>query len=368
MKPILIGSEIYRIATFGEQHPLAIPRASAALDLIRALNAVEADNYRDSPMASLAELGVFHTSDYLGALQAGQENPALVSEAARERHRLGRDSNPFHSLMFSRPATACGGTLLAADLLSRGKARIIHNLGGGTHHGRPDRASGFCYLNDPVLGILRLLAHGFSRIAYVDLDAHHPDGVQDAFAGDRRVTVLSVHETQRWPRTGMTGDSGGGFARNVAVPPRFNDTEMGYVVESCLIPAVMRAEPEVLILQCGADALEEDPLSRLSLSNNALWDAVRALMPLADRVLALGGGGYNPWSVARCWAGVWLTLNGVKPPAVLAPEAQAVLRGLSWRRAAGRNPPAHWFTTLADPPRPGLVREEVRAAVTLAMK
>jgi acetoin utilization protein AcuC len=122
------------------------------------------------------------------------------------------------------------------------------------------------------------------------------------------------------------------------------------------------------MLQCGADALEEDPLSRLALSNNAHRAVVSALMGLAPRLIVLGGGGYNPWSVARCWTGVWGKLNGHVLPERLPDAAEAVLRALSYHRAAGRNPPEHWFTTLADAPRPGVVRAVVRRAAAAALE
>ena len=120
------------------------------------------------------------------------------------------------------------------------------------------------------------------------------------------------------------------------------------------------------MLQCGADAIAEDPLSRLALSNAAHREVVAALMPLAPRLIVLGGGGYNPWSVARCWTGVWGVLNGHALPEALPEAAQAVLRGLSFGRAAGRDPPAHWFTTLADAPRRGVVRATVQRLAAAA--
>jgi len=113
--------------------------------------------------------------------------------------------------------------------------------------------------------------------------------------------------------------------------------------------------------------LEEDPLSKLSLSNNAHRLAVQALKPLAPRLLVLGGGGYNPWSVARCWTGVWAALNDFPVPDRLPPEAEAVLRALQWNRREGRNPPEHWMTTLADSPREGPISDTLRHSVATAM-
>ena len=120
------------------------------------------------------------------------------------------------------------------------------------------------------------------------------------------------------------------------------------------------------MLQCGADAVEEDPLSHLSLSNNAHWAVVEALKPVAPRYLVLGGGGYNPWSVGRLWTGVWATLNGHKIPDALPQSAEAVLRGLRFENnRRGRNPDPHWFTTLRDPDRPGPVDDMLRQNIKM---
>jgi acetoin utilization protein AcuC len=364
MTPLLIGSEIYRRSTYGPKHPLAIPRVSTTLDLVRALGWVEEGQYVDSPVASPEALTRFHHPDYVAALQRA-EAAQSVSPEDRERHRIGADGNPVYREVFRRPATGAGGTMLAARLTAAGG--IVHVPGGGTHHGRPDRASGFCYLNDAVLGLMAWLDQGLENLLYVDIDAHHGDGVQDAFHDDPRVFTLSVHEEGRWPFTGGVDDRAGGHARNIPVPAGFNDSEMMWVLHEAILPLARHLRPQAIMLQCGADAIEEDPLSRLSLSNNPHRAVVAALMGVAPRLIVLGGGGYNPWSVARCWAGVWGTLNGHALPDRLPPAAEAVLRGLTFHRAAGRNPPEHWFTTLADPPRPGVVRAVVRRAAAAAL-
>ncbi len=363
MTPILIGSEIYRRSTYGPKHPLAIPRVSTTLDLIRALGWMDPAHYRDSPMATPEALSRFHHPDYLSALMRAEAEQG-VSPADRERFRIGADGNPVYREVFRRPATSAGGTMLAARLTARGG--IAHVPGGGTHHGRPDRASGFCYLNDPVLGLMEWLGLGLTNILYLDIDAHHGDGVQDAFHDDPRVFTLSVHEEGRWPFTGGEEDRAGGHARNIPVPPGFNDSEMAWVLHEAILPIVRHLRPQAIMVQCGADALEEDPLARLSLSNNSHRAVVAAVMGLAPRLIVLGGGGYNPWTVARCWAGVWGTLNGFAMPDRLNDAAEAVLRALTYHRAAGRNPPEHWFTTLADAPRPGVVRTIVRRRAAAA--
>jgi len=357
--PLLIGSEIYRASSYGRKHPLAIPRVSTAIDLSRAMGWLPDEQYVDSPVATPEQLAQFHDPDYIAAIQDAERDQRLDPER-RARYQLGKIDNPIFPEIFRRPATAAGASILAVELLAEGG--IVYSPAGGTHHGRPDRASGFCYFNDPVLGILAMLDRGLERVYYVDVDAHHGDGVQDAFADDDRVLTVSVHEGARWPYTGAAEDRAGGMARNLPVPEDFNDSEMELVLERVLVPLGRAFRPDVVVLQCGADALADDPLSRLALSNLALWRVVAAMRDLAPRCLVLGGGGYNPWTVGRCWAGVWAVLNGIEPPRE-APAAEAVLRSLSWHRAAGRDPPAEWLTTIADAPRPGPVRDAVMSVI-----
>lgn len=364
--PLFIGGEIYRGSTYGPKHPLAIPRVSTVIDLSRAMGWLPDSVYRDTHVATEREIARFHTPDYIAALQRAEADQRVDAETAA-RHNLGKLENPIFAEMYRRPATSVGSALQAARLLLERPAGIVYAPASGTHHARADRASGFCYFNAPVLGILELLDQGVERVLYVDLDAHHGDGVEEAFVQDERVLTVSVHEEGRWPRTGKAEDRTGLHARNLPVPPGFNDSEMDFLMAAAILPLARAFRPQVLVIQTGADALAEDPLSLLELSNRALWDAVAALMPVAPRLFVVGGGGYNPWSVGRCWAGIWATLNGIDPATEPTPEAQAVLRGLTWSRAAGRNPPPHWLTTLADERRPGPVRDAVRRMVDVAL-
>ena len=150
------------------------------------------------------------------------------------------------------------------------------------------------------------------------------------------------------------------------MPRNLNDDEMALIRDEVILPVVTRFQPDAIVLQCGADAVEEDPLSRLALSNNAHWSVVSALMGLGcPRLLVLGGGGYNPWSVGRLWTGVWATLNGFDIPERLPEGAEWVLRGLEFKgNSRGRNPPDHWFTSLRDAPRYGAIRDVIRERVS----
>ena len=355
--PLYIGSEIYRRSTYGPSHPLAIPRVTTCTDLCRAMDWLPDAQFRLAPMAHREDVLRFHDAAYLDAL-ARAETTQSVSDEDRARFRIGAEGNPVYPEIYRRPMTSAGGVMRACRLTLPGG--IVHCPGGGTHHGRPARASGFCYLNDPVLGIMTWLEAGLDNIVYLDIDAHHGDGVQDAFHDDPRVLTISIHESGRWPFTGRVEDRAGGEARNLPVPAGFNDSEMEWLMRHAVLPLIRARQPQAIFLQCGADALEEDPLARLSLSNNAHFAVINAIRRLAPRLVVTGGGGYNPYTVGRCWAGVWAMLNDIPIPDRTTPEAESVLRALVYNRAAGRNPPTHWFTTIRDAPRDGPVRDEIR--------
>ncbi|MCV2880565.1 acetoin utilization protein AcuC [Actibacterium sp. XHP0104] len=356
--PRFIGSEIYRNSSYGKWHPLRVPRVSTVMDLARAMGWLAPGQFVQSPRAKPEALALWHDPDYLAALVRAEDRQE-VTEADRARYGLGTASNPVFAEMYRRPATGAGGSLLAGEMLAGGG--VVYHPAGGTHHGLRGRANGFCYLNDPVLAILSLRRNGARRVAYVDIDAHHPDGVEEAFADDGDVLMISVHEEHRWPFTGALEDQGVGNLFNLPVPRGLNDTEFAAILDQLILPCVAAFRADAVVLQCGADAVDEDPLSRLALSNNAHWAAVAALRPMAPRYLVLGGGGYNPWSVGRLWAGVWATLAGHDIPDRLPPLAEAVLRGLTFEgNSRGRNPPDHLFTTLRDTPRPGPLRDEIR--------
>lgn len=360
-KPKFIGAEIYRGSTYGTWHPLRVPRVSTVMDLTRALGWLPAAQFITSPRAKLAALTGFHTSGYLAALQAA-EAAQSVTDDIRARHGLGTPSNPVFTEMFRRPATAAGGSLLAGELLRHGG--IIYSPAGGTHHGLPDRANGFCYLNDPVLAIQSLRRNGAQRVAYIDIDAHHPDGVEHAFAHDPDTLLMSTHEVNRWPRTGALHDQGAGQVFNLPVPAGMHDDDMALILHELILPAVTAFRPDAIVLQCGADAVTEDPQSRLCLSNNTHWAVVAALRNIAPRYLVLGGGGYNPWSVGRLWSGVWAILNDNEIPDHLPAEGQSILRALHWDGMTKRHQPQdHWINKLRDTRRHGTIHDEVRAGV-----
>jgi acetoin utilization protein AcuC len=182
----------------------------------------------------------------------------------------------------------------------------------------------------------------------VDLDAHHCDAVQDAFAGDPRVRMVSIHEAGRWPHTGAAHDDAGGNALNLPVPCGFDDAALRELLALRVLPNVSGFRPEVIVLTCGADALAGDPLAKMGLGNVALWDAIEALVALAPSAVVLGGGGYNPWTLARYWTGIWARLSGRSIPPRLPEAARAVLAGLSCDLVDDEDVKPEWLETLAD--------------------
>ena len=353
-KAILIGSEVYRNSQFGGKHPLSIPRVSAVLDLVRALGICDKEEYKTGPCAKPELLKSFHTADYIAVLKK-TEVSQKISEKDAKTYNIGSLSNPVFPEMFKRPATSVGSSLLAADLVANGER--AYSLGGGLHHGMTGYANGFCFLNDLAFAINRLRDLGVQRIAYIDLDAHHCDGVAAAFPEDENLFVVSTHERKRWPFTGGLDENIPDRLLNVPLPSYCNDSEFLFVFEKLVLPLLDRFQPEALIIQGGADALVEDPMSRLCLSNQVIFKILSILLGFSQRVLLTGGGGYNPWTVARLWTGFWALISGRTIPEVLPNQATELLRSLSWQRQT--KPKEIMLNSIYDVPMEGQLRDEV---------
>jgi acetoin utilization protein AcuC len=360
--PLYVGSEVYRRAAFGGNHPLNIVRHSAVFDLLRILKWLPDDSFRSSDPATVDQLVEFHDPAYVKALQYA-DSVGRVTPEVRARYQIGTMENPLFPGLFERASMTVGGSILAAELASGG--HVAFHPSGGTHHGRRDQASGFCYFNDPVFAILTLLKLGKDRVLYVDLDAHHGDGVENAFVDEPRVMTLSIHEEDRWPYSGAAEDRRNGGARNLPVPREFNDSELEYLVQNAVLPLADTFSPDALVLCCGADCLAGDPLSGMMLSNVALWDTVLQLTALGLPTVILGGGGYNPWTVSRYWAGMWGKINGLEIPAHLPDAANELLRGMECDLIDDEDVDEAWVTTMADSPYPGPIREAVKSLASI---
>ena len=342
---VFVGSQIYLQPAFGKHHPLSGPRVAAVMQLCEALGWLPEESLCLATAASEQVLATFHDPAYINALKQA-DTSGRVSKEVREQYHFGTMENPLFPGLFERAATTVGGSILAAEQAMAGF--LAYHPAGGTHHGRPDRACGFCYFNDPVFALLTFLQHGLQRVLYVDLDAHHGDGVQEAFAADGRIMTLSIHEADRWPYSGGRDDRGMGFARNFPVPRGFNDSELDYLTRAALLPLAEDFQPEAMVITCGADCLSGDPLSGMELSNQALWKSVMSLVRLCPRAVILGGGGYNPWTVARCWTGLWGLLDGQALPGELPDTARKLLQSFACDLVDQEDLEPAWLNRLQD--------------------
>lgn len=360
---LFVGNDIYRRAAFGKNHPLSIARVEKVRELCEVLEWFEPNQYQVSPIASDEQLLRYHAADYVNALKTADRN-GHVDRSDRVRYGFGTMENPLFPGVFERAASAVGGSIHAANLAI--DSRVVFHPAGGTHHAWPDKARGFCYFNDPVFSVLQFLDLGLQRVLYVDLDAHHGDGVQHAFESDHRVRTVSMHEAGRWPHTGGVDDVGSGFACNIAVPSQLNDAELAQISTDLLMPFARAFEPEAIVLTCGADACQSDPLSSMALSNYAQWSVVKQLVDCAPAAVVLGGGGYNPWTLIRYWTGLWATLAGKEIPDSFSSKARAVFDGLECDLIDDDEIDPIWTNQLSDPTLPSVaapVRAEVSALI-----
>ena len=350
MQNFLFTSDIFKGSRYEKGHPLDMDRVWPSIELIRLMGWINENQIIKNSPAEISELIKFHDLEYVKALKKAEEDLYLPYNL-KKKFNIGIGNNPIFSEVFSRPATAAKSSIKAVEMIADKKANKILNISGGTHHGRKSQAFGFCFLNDCVLAILKAIEFGFKNIVYVDLDAHHCDGVQDIFSENDNVSIISIHEKNRWPKTGKFEDNKLFNVINFPVNENFNDNEMDYVVSKAIIPFVKIKKADLLIIQAGADMLDGDPQSRISLTNNAYWKAVKDVQSLNENVIILGGGGYNPYLTAKAWAGNWVLINDKEEylDQEMKPQCHDFLKSLSWDNRRVKNGiPNEWISTWRD--------------------
>ena len=283
---------------------------------IRFLTALPETRVIAPAAAADAVLRGFHTAEYLEVLRAASEGHEVP---VAYRYGLGPGDNPIWPGCYEASALACGGSIQAAELVAAGEVERAFAFAGGLHHAMPDRASGFCYLNDAVLAIQALRARGL-RVCYIDIDAHHGDGVQAAFYESADVLTISTHERgdRLFPGTGSVEElgtgAGRGYAVNLPLHPYTDDSVYLEAFDAVVPPLVRAFRPEVVVAQLGIDSHRTDPLTHLALTVNGFAEAVRRILSLAPRLVALGGGGYDLSNVARAWTIAWALMNEMELP------------------------------------------------------
>lgn len=306
-KTAFIYSDDLSRHTLSETHPMKPVRLRYTHELLDSYGAFDAPNVSvASPRNALNnEIMWYHTPEYIDAVRRLNDGDATVDQL---RFNFGPGDNPAYEGIYDASALSTGATMTAVETLLSGEADAAFSISGGLHHAMPSYAYGFCVFNDPVIGIKRLLAEGM-KVAYVDIDCHHGDGVQHAFYDTDAVMTISLHESGAFlfPGTGHTQEIGAGRGRgysvNIPLYPYTTDEVYLWALREVAMPLLRRFRPDALVTQLGIDSHFRDPITHLALSVQGHAAAVEELASLgADRWLALGGGGYDLQAVARAWA------------------------------------------------------------------
>ena len=321
----LIHRPEYAGYDFGPEHPFTPARMEMLLDLIRCLG--HDVTPIAAPAATREDILTVHDEAYVAMVESLDQG---IPDLEADRFGLGTPDNPIFPGMDLAARWLVGGTLHGARMLMTGQERRVLQLGGGLHHAQKAHAAGFCLYNDLAVAIRAFVDHGWC-VAYLDIDLHHGDGVQNLFYGHSQVLTLSIHESGHYlyPGTGHIQEVGNGSARGMSVNiPLEPFTEAGDYLEAfeSVVPrALAWFSPDVLVVQAGADAHFADPLGDLALTTQAFQALYQRIFGLADahaqgRVLLTLGGGYEAQAVARVWTILYLTLMGRAIPERLPAE------------------------------------------------
>lgn len=318
VKTAFIYTDEFSKFDYGPTHPFKIFRLKLTYELIKAygLLSLPGTKYIEAKMSEDEELLLFHDSEYIEVLKAANIGIEILGAYY---YGLGPGDNPIFKGLFDWSKLVTGASLQAAAMVDDGEVDIAFNISGGLHHAVASSASGFCYINDIVIAIKSLLKRG-RRIAYIDIDAHHGDGVQGAFYNTDKVLTISIHETGNmlFPGTGFEDEigegEGGGYSVNIPMPPFSDDELFVRAFNEIVPPLIKKFEPDIVVSQLGVDSFYSDPLTHLNYTNNGYCEVVRKIKAMSPKWVALGGGGYDIANVAKAWTLAWAIMNEVEIP------------------------------------------------------
>ena len=305
-KAAFVYDDVLSQHVLSEAHPMKPSRLRYTYELLESYGALEAPNSRlvKPRQATEQEILSYHTPEYLDAVQSLSRGETSVNPV---EFNLGLGDNPVYQGIYEAAAWSTGASLKATELLMSGEVEAAFSISGGLHHAMPGYAYGFCVFNDPVIAIKAMVSQGM-RVAYVDIDCHHGDGVQHAFYDTDGVLTVSLHESGAFlfPGTGFTQETGAGrgrgFSVNLPLYPHTSDEVYLWAFGEVVPPLLEAFRPDVLVTQLGIDSHFQDPITHLALTVQGFGQAVTELARLApERWLALGGGGYDLQAVARAW-------------------------------------------------------------------
>jgi len=313
-KAVFIYSQVLEKYKYPPEHPFNTIRAKRVREVLNSMGLLSGEGRSEVPPkpADRIILKKFHSARYLHALQNASKGKW---DASALNMGLGTGDCPVFAGMYEYSVLAAGGTLVAANQILSGDADVAFNPSGGFHHAGPQRASGFCYINDVALACI-ILAEKGKRVLYLDVDVHHGDGVAYAFYDRCDIMTISFHQNPRtlFPGTGFEDEIGAGrgkgYCVNVPLPVGTYDEAYMKAFNAIAPPLITAYHPDVFVLQLGADALAGDPLANLYLTNNVYVEIINSLLAFNKPILATGGGGYNVDNTVRAWALAWCVLCG----------------------------------------------------------
>jgi acetoin utilization protein AcuC len=316
----------------GGAHPLKPERLKRTYELLDAYGAFDDEDSLLVPPrpATVEELGFFHSQEYIVAVQKLSLGEEDVNAA---RYNFGTGDNPVFAGMYETEALKLGAGMVALELVLSGEVEVAFSFAGGMHHARPAYASGFCVFNDIAVAIHKILVEGL-RVAYIDIDVHHGDGVQAAFYDNDRVLTISFHESGYYlfPGSGFVEEIGRGVGRGYAVnlplAPYTDDETYVWAFREIVPPLVQKFEPDIIVTQLGIDTHYQDPLAHLCLTMEGYVAVVETIKDLAPRWLSFGGGGYELDVVPRAWTLAYGVMRGQEFPDEI-PSSYAVKYGLT---------------------------------------
>lgn len=294
------------------ESPFKTERSGLTREILNSLNYLTGQGRKEvAPQtASEEELLLFHKKEYLDTLKRVSKGEFYPEDLFMG---LGTADCPVFADLYNYASLASGGTITGARLILNEEADIVFNPSGGYHHAFPDKAGGFCYLNDVVLAC-RILADNGKRVFCLDLDAHHGNGTQNEFYSSPRIFTVSFHESGKtlFPWSGFEDEigekEGKGYNLNLPLPPGTDDDAYLKAFTGLVPPLISAYDPDVLVMEIGMDILSVDPLTHLGMTNNVIADIIPKILSFDKPILAVGGGGYNPDHTARGWALTWCAL------------------------------------------------------------
>jgi len=296
------------------EHPFNTIRTEKVRETVNSMGLLSGSGASEVAPAAAGRIVLkkFHSARYLHALKTASRGRW---DAEALEMGIGTQDCPVFPGMYEYAVLAAGGTLVAAKLILSGDADVAFNPSGGFHHAGPERAAGFCYINDVALACMVLAEQG-KRVLYLDVDVHHGDGVAYAFYDRSDVMTISLHQDPRtlFPGTGFADEigtgEGKGYCVNVPLPVGTYDQIYLKAFEAVVLPLIKAYNPDVFVFELGADALAGDPLGHLQLTNNVYAEIINHLLSLNKPIVATGGGGYNVDNTARAWALAWSIFCG----------------------------------------------------------